>query len=163
MDYRKKQTTTNEVVIMDGAVVCGDVTIGSGSSVWFNAVIRGDGDKIVIGKDTNIQECSVIHVDSGYPVLIGDGVTIGHGCIVHGCKIGSNTTLGMGSTVLNGARIGKDCIVGAGSLVTGGTEIPDGWMAFGNPAKPVRRLRPEEIEGNRSSSAHYKEARELYR
>ena len=155
--------TTDEVVIMEGAVVCGDVTIGSGSSVWFNAVVRADGDKVTIGKDTNIQECCVVHVDAGFPVEIGDGVTVGHGCIVHGCTVGSNTLLGMGSILLNGARIGRDCIIGAGSVVTGNTKIEDGWMAFGNPAKPVRPLRPEEVEHNRESSAHYKAAREPYR
>lgn len=163
MDDKKKQATTADVVIMDGAVVCGDVTIGKGSSVWFNAVVRGDMDHIRIGEDTNIQECSVLHVDENCPLTIGNGATVGHGAILHGCTVGDNSLIGMGAIVLNGARIGKNCIIGAGSLVTGGTEIPDGWMAFGNPAKPVRRMKEREIEENRASSAHYKERRELYR
>ncbi len=152
-----------DVVIMQGAVVCGDVTIGAGSSVWFNAVIRGDEDKICIGEDTNIQECAVLHEDGGFPLRLGKGVTVGHGAILHGCTVGDNSLIGMGAVVLNGARVGKDCIVGAGALVTGKMEIPDGWMALGNPAKPVRRLKESEIEGNRRSAAEYKSLRERYR
>ncbi len=90
-------------------------------------------------------------------------MTVGHGAILHGCTVGDNALIGMGAIVLNGARIGKNCIVGAGALVTGGTEIPEGWMAFGNPAKPVRRLRPEEIEGNRRSCETYLKEKERYR
>ena len=152
-----------DVVILQGAVVRGDVTIGNGSSVWFNAVLRGDEDKIRIGEGTNIQDCAVLHVDKGYPMTIGNGVTVGHGAILHGCTIGDNSLIGMGAIVLNGARIGKNCIIGAGALVTSGTEIPDGWMAFGNPAKPVRRMKEEEIEANRRSSAIYQAERERYR
>lgn len=153
----------NDVVVMQGAVVCGDVCIGEGSSIWFNAVVRGDEDTVTIGKDTNIQECAVLHEDEGFPLKVGDGCTVGHGAILHGCMIGDNTLIGMGAIVLNDARIGKNCIIGAGALVTGGTEIPDGWMAFGNPAKPVRRLKEQEIESNRRSSAEYKNRRERYR
>lgn len=163
MDYKKKQETTADVVILDGAVVCGDTVLGKGCSVWFNAVIRGDEAPIRIGEDTNIQDNSTLHVGHDHPLTIGKGVTIGHACIVHGCTIGDNTLIGMGAILLDGARVGKNCIIGAGSLVTGKTEIPDGWMAFGNPAKPVRRLREEEIEGNRQTGAHYKKQRELYR
>ena len=163
MNKLQNQTTTADVVIMDGAVVCGDVTLGKGCSVWFNAVVRGDEDCISIGEDTNIQECAVLHVDHGCPLRIGKGVTVGHGAILHGCSIGENSLIGMGAVVLNGARIGKNCVVGAGALVTSGAEIPDGWMAFGNPARPVRRMKDSEIEDNRASSAHYRERRELYR
>ena len=101
--------------------------------------------------------------DEDCPLRIGSGVTVGHGAILHGCTVGDNALIGMGAIVLNGARIGKNCIVGAGALVTGGTEIPEGWMAFGNPAKPVRRLRPEEIEGNRRSCETYLKEKERYR
>ncbi len=163
MDYKKKWVTASDVLILDGAVVCGDVKIGSGSGVWFNAVIRGDESPIVIGEDTNIQDCAVLHVSDHAPLIVGSGVTVGHGAILHGCTVGDNTIIGMGAIVLDGARIGNDCIIGAGSLVTGGTEIPSGWMAFGNPAKPVRRLREKELEGNRHSSEEYKARRELYR
>lgn len=152
-----------DVVILEGAVVCGDVTIGKGSSVWFNAVIRGDENQIRIGEDTNIQDCAVLHVSEKTSLTIGNGVTVGHGAILHGCTVGDHSLIGMGAIVLDGARVGSNCIIGAGSLVTGKTEIPDGWMAFGNPAKPVRRLKAEEIEENRRASAGYKARREMHR
>lgn len=158
-----QQKTFEDVLIFPGAVVCGDVTIGKGSGVWFNAVIRGDEDRIVIGEDSNIQDGAVLHVDPGAPLTLGRGVTVGHGAILHGCTVGENSLIGMGTIVLNGARIGRDCIVGAGALVTGKTVIPDGWLAMGNPAKPVRRLKPEEIEQNRHNSEEYKMRREQYR
>ena len=148
---QKKQAIAGDVVVLSGAVICGDVSIASGSSVWFNAVVRGDEAPISIGENTNIQDCAVLHVDEDCPLRIGSGVTVGHGAILHGCTVGDN------------ALIGKNCIVGAGALVTGGTEIPEGWMAFGNPAKPVRRLRPEEIEGNRRSCETYLKEKERYR
>ena len=137
---------TSGAVILEGAVVRGDVEIGEGSSVWFNAVIRAEGEAVRIGRNTNIQDGAVLHVDDGMPLTIGDGVTIGHGAIV-----------------LSGARIGQNCIVGAGALVTGKTVVPDGWMAFGNPAKPVRRLKAAEIEDNLHSAALYVELKERYR
>ena len=154
---------TSGAVILEGAVVRGDVEIGEGSSVWFNAVIRAEGEAVRIGRNTNIQDGAVLHVDDGMPLTIGDGVTIGHGAIVHGCTVGDNTLIGMGAIVLSGARIGQNCIVGAGALVTGNTVVPDGWMAFGNPAKPVRRLKAAEIEDNLHSAALYVELKERYR
>ena len=160
---QKKQEIAKDVIVLSGAVVYGDVGIASGRSVWFNAVVRGDEAPITIGENTNIQDCAVLHVDEGCPLRIGNGVTVGHGAILHGCTVGDNALIGMGAIVLDGARIGKNCIVGAGALVTGGTEIPEGWMAFGNPAKPVRRLRPEEIEGNRRSCETYLKEKERYR
>ena len=163
MNYQINQKTDENVVILDGAVVRGDVRIGAGSSVWFNAVVRAEEEKIVIGQNTNVQDCAVLHVDPGMPLIIGDNVTIGHGAIVHACTVGSNTLIGMGAIVLNGARIGKNCIVGAGSLVTGNTVIPDGWMAFGNPAKPVRKLKEAEIAQNLESARHYAALKESYR
>ena len=161
MDMRQK--TFEDVLILPGAVVCGDVEIGKGSGIWFNAVIRGDEDHISIGEDTNIQDGAILHVDPGAPLTIGRGVTVGHGAILHGCTVGDNSLIGMGAIVLNGARIGKDCIIGAGALVTGKTVIPDGWLALGNPARPARPLRPEEIADNRINSADYKMRREQYR
>lgn len=163
MDYQTNQKTDENVVIMDGAVVRGDVRLGAGSSVWFNAVVRAEEEKIVIGKNTNVQDCAVLHVDPGMPLMIGDNVTIGHSAIVHACTVGDNSLIGMGAIVLTGARIGKNCIVGAGSLVTGKTVIPDGWMAFGNPAKPVRKLKEAELEDNLASARHYAQLKERYR
>lgn len=161
---QEKQYKTDEnVLILPGAAVYGEVAFGSGCSVWFNAVIRGDEAPITVGDNTNVQDCAVLHVDENCPLRIGSGVTVGHGAILHGCTIGDNTLIGMGAIILNGARIGKNCIIGAGALVSGKTEIPDGWMAYGNPAKPVRRLRPAEIESNRQNCEKYLREKERYR
>ena len=108
---QKKQEIAKDVIVLSGAVVCGDVGIASGSSVWFNAVVRGDEAPITIGENTNIQDCAVLHVDEGCPLRIGNGVTVGHGAILHGCTVGDNALIGMGAIVLDGARIGKNCIV----------------------------------------------------
>ena len=137
--------------IAEGAVVKGQVTMADGASVWYNATVRGDSEPIEIGRNSNI------HVDLSHSVRIGDNVTIGHSAIVHGCTIGDNTLIGMGAIVLNGARIGKNCIIGAGALVTQGTDIPDGSLAFGSPAKVVRALTAEEIEENHRNAMHYVE------
>ena len=127
---------TSGAVILEGAVVRGDVEIGEGSSVWFNAVIRAEGEAVRIGRNTNIQDGAVLHVDDGMPLTIGDGVTIGHGAIVHGCTVGDNTLIGMGAIVLSGARIGQNCIVGAGALVTGKPSFPTaGWPSAIRPSR----------------------------
>ena len=144
--------------IAPGAVVQGDVTIGENSGIWYNAVVRGDRDSIVIGKESNIQDNAVVHLGSGYPVEIGDHVTIGHGAIVHGCKISDNTMIGMGAILMNGCKIGKNCIIGAGALVTQNSNIPDGSLAFGNPARIIRKLTEEEIAGNKGNADRYVQA-----
>ena len=153
MTYELRRTDEN-ALICDGAKVMGDVTLGKGVSVWYNAVIRGDDGAIVVGDDTNIQDCAVLHEET----TIGRGCTIGHGAIVHGCTVGDNTLVGLGAIVLTGARIGNDCIVGAGAVVTGKMDAPDGSMILGSPAKITRALRPEEIEANRASALGYLEA-----
>ena len=140
--------------IAEGAVVKGQVTMADGASVWYNATVRGDSEPIEIGRNSNIQDNAVVHVDLSHSVRIGDNVTIGHSAIVHGCTIGDNTLIGM---VLNGARIGKNCVIGAGALVTRGTNIPDGSLAFGSPAKVVRPLTDEEIAENHRNAMHYVE------
>ena len=156
--YTLRQTDEN-AVICAGARVSGDVTLGRGVSVWYNAVLRGDDGAIVVGEDTNIQDCAVLHE----PTTVGRGCTIGHGAIVHGCTVGDNTLIGMGATVLNGAKIGNNCIVGAGALVTGKMDAPDGSMILGSPAKVARPLTPEEIQRNRRSARHYLQMAEEYR
>ena len=129
--------------IAPGAVVLGDVTIGENSGIWYNAVVRGDRDSIVIGKESNIQDNAVVHLGSGYPVEIGDHVTIGHGAIVHGCKIG------------------KNCIIGAGALVTQNVEIPDNSLVIGNPGKVKRAVTEEEIRWNlKNAHINVEEAQE---
>ena len=141
------RTTDADVLICEGAAVVGDVTLGKGVSVWYNAAIRGDQGPIVVGEDTNIQECAVLHETS----TIGKGCTIGHGAVVHGCTVGDNTLIGMGAIVLTGARIGNNCLVGAGALVTGKMDVPDGSLVLGNPAKVIRPLTAAEIAENVAS------------
>lgn len=137
------------------AAVLGDVKFGDGVSVWFSSVVRGDENRIRIGKQTNIQENCTVHVEEGHPVLVGERVTVGHNTILHGCTIGDETMIGMGSIIMNGAKIGTHCFIGAGSLVTEGTVIPDGSLAFGRPAKVIRPVTEEEIHHIKESSQYY--------
>lgn len=153
------RASDDDVLICEGARVAGDVILGKGVSVWYNAVLRGDEGAIVVGEDTNIQDGAVLHEET----TVGKGCTIGHNAIVHGCTVGDNVLIGMGAVVLNGARIGDDCIVGAGALVTGRMDAPAGSMLLGSPAKVVRPLTEAEIEGNRESARGYLHAAELYR
>ena len=150
MAYNLKKTD-DEILICDGAVVVGDVTLARGVSIWYNAVLRGDEGAITVGENTNIQDGAILHEET----KVGAGCTIGHNAIVHGCTVGDNVLIGMGAVVLNGAKIGNDCIVGAGALVTGKMDAPDGSMLLGSPAKIVRALTEAEIEGNRESAAGY--------
>ena len=140
--------------VADTAQVIGNVVLGENASVWFGTVVRGDTEAITIGAGTNIQDASVLHADFGQPLVIGERVTVGHQVMLHGCTIGDETLIGIGAIVLNGARIGKNCLVGAGALVTEGKEFPDGSMIIGSPAKAVRELSPEHIEGLRQSARH---------
>ncbi len=141
--------------VADNAQVIGDVHMAADSSVWFSSVVRGDTATIRIGEGTNIQDGSVLHADVGIPLTIGKHVTVGHMVQLHGCTIGDESLIGIGAIVLNGAKIGKNCLVGAGSLVTEGKQFPDGSMILGSPAKVVRQLTPEQIEGLRRSAQHY--------
>lgn len=157
MDYTPKKTDkSNGILICDGAYVVGDVTLGKGVSVWYNATIRGDGGAISIGENTNVQDGAVIHAET----VVGANCTIGHNAIVHGCTIGDNVLVGMGSIVLNGAKIADNCIIAAGSVVTGKTDAPAGSMIMGNPAKVVRELREDQIEGNREYCRFYTNLRD---
>jgi len=137
------------------ATVLGRVTLGAGVGVWFGAVVRGDGEPIVIGEDSNLQEHVVVHTDPGYPATIGKGCTIGHRAIVHGATIGANVLIGMGAIILNGAVIGENSLVGAGALVTEGKVIPPGSLVIGAPGKVARPLTDDEIARNRQSATHY--------
>jgi carbonic anhydrase/acetyltransferase-like protein (isoleucine patch superfamily) len=141
--------------IAPGAHVIGNVGLAAEAAVWFGAVLRGDGEPIRIGARTNLQEHVMVHTDPGYPVTVGEGCTIGHRAILHGCTLGNNVLIGMGATVLNGAVIGDDCLVGAGALVTERKTFPPGSLIVGVPAKVVRALGADEIEGLRRSAAHY--------
>lgn len=151
-----------ERFIANNAAVYGDVTIGEKSTVWFQATLRGDSNSITIGKMTNIQDNTVVHVDHDAPTVIEDGVTIGHGCIIHGCTVKSGALIGMGAIVLNHAEIGENSLIGAGSLVTEHTKIPPNVLAFGSPARVIRPLTAEEIEKNRQNAQHYFELGQAY-
>jgi carbonic anhydrase/acetyltransferase-like protein (isoleucine patch superfamily) len=139
------------------ANIIGKVTLGSGSSVWFGATLRGDNERITLGQGSNIQENCVLHTDIGFPLTIGAGCTIGHKAMLHGCTIGDNSLIGMGATILNGAVIGRDCLIGAGALVTEGKVIPDGSLVMGMPARVVRPLDPAGVENLRQSALHYQD------
>ena len=141
--------------VADSAQVIGRVTLAEDCSVWFNAVLRGDSDTLTIGRGTNIQDGSVLHADTGFPLQLGENVTVGHQVMLHGCTVGENSLIGIGAVVLNGAKIGKNSLVGAGALVTEGKEFPDGVLIVGSPAKVVRELSPAQIEGLKASARHY--------
>jgi carbonic anhydrase/acetyltransferase-like protein (isoleucine patch superfamily) len=141
--------------VAPSAQVIGNVKMADHSSVWFGAVIRGDNDLIEIGARTNIQDNSVLHTDPGIPLIIGDGVIVGHQVMLHGCKIGENTLIGIGATILNGAEIGKNCIIGAHSLITEGKVIPDGSMVVGSPGRIIKSLTEQHFQMLRINSEVY--------
>ena len=152
-----KQAFAGNVFIAHGAVVLGDVQLGENVGIWYNATVRGDREPIRIGRGSNIQDNCVVHVDAGYPVSVGENVTVGHGAILHGCTVEDNSLIGMGAILLNGCHIGKNCIVAAGALVTQGTVVPDGSLVLGNPAKVKRAVTEEEIAANKNNAALYVE------
>ena len=145
------------VWVAPDANVIGKVILESKSSVWFGTTIRADHEEIRVGSGTNIQENCVLHIDKGFPLTVGRNCTIGHKAILHGCTIGDNSLIGMGTTVLNGAKVGKNCLIGAGALVTEGKKIPDGSMVLGAPGKVVRELDAEAIQALEASALHYQE------
>ena len=141
--------------VADSAQVIGQATLGEDCSVWFGVVARGDVEAISVGKGSNIQDNSVLHADPGSPLVIGEHVTVGHQVMLHGCTIGDGSLIGIQAVVLNGAKIGRNCLVGASALVTEGKEFPDGCMILGSPARAVRQLSPEQIEGLKMSAENY--------
>ena len=154
-DYRPALAAADRAWIAPDATVVGRVRIGLDVGIWFGAVVRADNDSITIGDRTNVQDGAVLHCDPGFPLVIGDGVTIGHGAIVHGCTVGSNTLIGMGATILTGARIGANCLVGANALVKEHALFPDGSLIVGAPAKAVRSLSDTTIADLRAAADHY--------
>jgi len=153
----------DEYWIAPNAVVIGRVILKKNASVWFGATIRGDNDPITIGENSNVQDGSVLHTDAGSPLDIGPNVTIGHMVMLHGCTIGENSLVGIGSIVLNGARIGKNCLIGANCLITEGKEIPDNSLVMGAPGKVVREVAPAQVRTLRGSALHYVENWKRYR
>jgi len=139
------------------ANVIGNVSLADKSSIWFGCTLRGDNELISVGAGSNVQENSVCHTDPGYPLTIGVNCTIGHKVMLHGCTIGDNTLIGMGTTILNGAKIGKNCLIGAGALITENKVIPDGSLVMGVPGKVVRELDAKAIAGLSRSAEHYQQ------
>jgi carbonic anhydrase/acetyltransferase-like protein (isoleucine patch superfamily) len=152
---RKPPALGRGVYIARGAVVLGDVTLGDHASVWYNAVVRGDINRIVIGANTNIQDNAVVHLADEFPCLLGAWVTVGHSAVVHACTVGDESLIGMGAVVLDGAVIGRQCLVGAKAVVTPGTQIPDGSLVLGAPAKISRALTEKERGGLRVWAEKY--------
>src|SRR5205809_4406296 len=153
----KKPELGRGAYIAQGAIVVGDVTIGDFSSVWYNAVLRGDINRIVIGHHTNIQDNAVLHLEDDLPCLVGNYVTVGHSAIVHACTVGDESLIGMGAVILDGAVIGKQCLIGAKALIVQGAEIPPGSLVLGLPGKVVRPLRAEERRALKISAEKYVE------
>ncbi len=149
--------------IAPGAAVIGNVTLMPGASVWFNAVIRGDNEPIVIGRNTNIQEGAVLHTDPGCPLTVGDDVTVGHKAILHGCTVGDGALIGMNAVVLNRAKVGAASLVAASALITEGKEFPEGVMLMGAPAKAVGELDEARLKLLLVSAAHYAQRMRRYR
>ncbi len=149
--------------VADSAQVIGAVELGADVGVWFGAVLRADTEPIRVGRGTSVQDGCVFHADPGFPLTVGENVTVGHQAMLHGCTVGDGSLIGIQAVVMNGARIGRDCLVGAGSLVTGGKEFPDNSLIVGSPAKRVRQLTREEIAGLRRGAAHYIENARCFR
>ena len=152
---RRRPKLGRGVYIARGAVVLGDVTLGDYSSVWYNAVVRGDINRIVVGRHSNIQDNAVLHLADDYPCVVGDYVTVGHSAVVHACRVGDEVLVGMGAVILDGAVIGKQSVIGAKSLVTQGTKIPPGSLVLGAPAKVVRTLTRDERAGLKAWAVKY--------
>tara|TARA_R110002167_G_scaffold8799_2_gene40254 strand:- start:666 stop:1190 length:525 start_codon:yes stop_codon:yes gene_type:complete len=148
--------------IAPNATLIGDVVLGEHVSIWFNVVIRADMATVKIGENTNIQDGSILHVDTGFPMTIGRDVTVGHKVMLHGCTIGDNTLVGMNAVVLNGANIGKNCLIGANSLVTENMQVPDGHLVLGSPAKIIKALDDSTREMFTQSAKHYVENGQRY-
>lgn len=141
--------------VADSAEVIGDVELADDASVWFGAVLRGDNEPLRIGKGSNVQDGGLLHADPGFPLTLGENVSVGHGAMLHGCSVGDGSLIGVHAVVLNGAKIGRNCLVGAGALVTEGKEFPDGSMIIGVPARVARELSPEQRAGLLRTARHY--------
>lgn len=164
LKYKDKKPKISETAfIAESAIIIGDVEIGDESSVWFNAVIRADQNKIIIGNKTSIQDNVVIHVDNDYNVTIGDNVSVGHGVVLHGCNIENNVIIGMNSTLLNKSKISKDSIVGANALISEGKTFPEKSLILGVPGKTKRKLEANEIESITKNSQEYIQLTKEYR
>lgn len=162
-DVAPELPAEDEYWIAPTAAVMGNVILKKNASVWFGATLRGDNDPIVIGENSNIQDGSVLHTDAGSPLTIGRDVTVGHMVMLHGCTIGDNSLVGIGSIILNGAKIGKNCLIGANCLITEGKEIPDNSLVMGAPGKVIREVSEGQVRVLTASAHHYVENWKRYR
>ena len=153
---------SSSAFVAEGAVLIGQVVVGDRSSIWFNAVLRGDNEPIIIGSGANVQDGCILHTDPGYPCRVGDSVTVGHNVVLHGCEIDDRATIGMGATVLNGATVGVDALVAANALVLEGFEVPSGTLAAGVPAKIRRELTETDIDRFRENADGYVSRSRIY-
>lgn len=158
----KQPTLAKGVWIADNATVIGDARLHENVSIWFGAVLRGDNDPITIGRNSNIQDGSVLHTDIGAPLTIGENVTVGHMVMLHGCTVGDGSLIGIKSVILNRAVIGKSCIIGANTLIPEGKVIPDRSLVMGSPGKVVRELTEQEVAMLQMSAAHYVDNAQRY-
>ncbi len=155
LQERRPRIDTQSCYVAHNAMVIGSVVMEAESSVWFNVVIRGDNDLIHIGKRSNIQDGAILHTDPGFPLRVGEGVTVGHLAMLHGCEIGNNSLIGIKAVVMNGAVIGENCLIGANSLIPEGKVIPEGSLVMGSPGRVIRSLEPHEIESLKVSAEVY--------
>jgi carbonic anhydrase/acetyltransferase-like protein (isoleucine patch superfamily) len=156
-------TADDLVWIAPTAVVIGKVSLGRNTSVWWHSVLRGDNEPITLGEGSNIQDGCVLHTDPGFPLVIGNGVTVGHMVALHGCTIGDRSLIGIGAVILTGATIGRDCLIGARALIAEGKTIPDNSLVMGAPGKVVREVTPEHIARMRDSAEQYVQNAQRYR
>tara|TARA_X000000368_G_scaffold369340_1_gene317840 strand:+ start:235 stop:738 length:504 start_codon:yes stop_codon:yes gene_type:complete len=152
-----------EAWVASNATIIGKVKLEKNSSIWFNAVLRGDIELITIGENSNIQDGSVLHTDPGYPLTLGKGVTVGHLVMLHGCQISDNSLIGIGSIILNNAKIGKNCIIGANTLITENKTIPDNSLVVGSPGRVLRKVTDEEIKSIIENGQHYVQNSKKYK
>lgn len=155
LEKRRVELRGNEHFIAHNATVIGSVILEDRASIWFNTVVRGDNEPILIGEGSNVQDGSVLHTDAGILLTIGKGVTIGHMVVLHGCTIGDNSLIGIKSVILNNARIGTNCLIGANTLIPEGKIIPDNSLVMGSPGRVVRQLTEQQIQGIKRSAEHY--------
>ena len=153
----KKPKNSGENWVAPNATIIGDVTLEKNTSIWFNATLRGDIENIYVGEGSNIQDGSILHTDSGYPLKIGKNVTVGHLVMLHGCTIGDNSLIGIGAVILNNAKIGNNCVIGAKSLITENKEIPDNSLVVGSPGRVIRKITEEEIKAVKKNAIRYQE------
>jgi carbonic anhydrase/acetyltransferase-like protein (isoleucine patch superfamily) len=154
-DVAPELPADGDCFVADSARVIGRVRLHARTSVWFNAVLRGDNELIEIGEGSNVQDNCTLHTDEGFPLSVGENCIVGHNVILHGCTIADNVLIGMGAVVMNGARIGRNCVVGAGAIVTEGKTVPDYSLILGAPARVVRTLDPKASAGLFEGAAHY--------